>query len=391
MKKTNTILIIFTLMNFVIQMTALVFNGILDKVATSMNISIANTGLLITMYSYGAAFGVPITLILFRKIERNRMLRIMLLITILSTFALIFSQNFNQLLIIRLIMGISANSYGVLALSTVISFSEKGKQGRAIAFLIMGASLALLIGVPLTRALSEVLDWRNMFGILNIIMILSLIYLKFNLTEKNYESSQLNLKHELNFFKDKRIVQVIMFTAIMFTGHGALYTYITPYLLKLFPSFESSMSIILVSFGIAGFLGNLVGGYLSDKIGYLITMTLGAFFQLVSISLIVIFQPFKWLTLMFFIIWLMSAWLTGLQLNTGIAQITHNKSRFIISMNSSALQFGGAVGSSLATLAISIIGIKSIVFITLFTSLLIVSLQWIFSKKEFSFLEEVNL
>lgn len=380
--KKNTTLIVFITMNFVIQMTALVFNGILDKVATSMNISVANTGLLITMYSYGAAFGVPITLILFRKIERNRILKIMLLLTILSTFALIFSQNISQLLFVRLLMGISANSYGVLALSTVISFSDKEKQGRSIALLIMGASFALLIGVPLTRILSSILSWRSIFWILNLIMIFSLIYFKFNLKEKNYESSQLNLKNELNFFKDKRIIQVIIFTTTMFIGQGSFYTYVTPYMLKLFPSIESLMGIILVSFGIAGFTGNLIGGYLSDKIGYLNSMTLGSVLQFIFIVLIIIFQPYKWLTVSFFVLWLMSVWLTGLQLNTGIAQITNNKSRFIISINSSALQLGGAIGSSMAALVISLKGIENIVFIVLLTSIIIIMIQFVFNKKQ---------
>lgn len=121
-------------MSFVLAMTTFVFSGILDKVAVSLGISVAESGLLNTMYSYGAAFGVPITLILFRKVECS-----------------------------WLLMGISANSYGVLAISTVLALSPKDRQGRSLAFYIMGSSLALVIGIPLTRALSAVLDWRSIF------------------------------------------------------------------------------------------------------------------------------------------------------------------------------------------------------------------------------------
>ncbi|GFP74532.1 hypothetical protein [Clostridium fungisolvens] len=63
MKKTSLTLMFFALMNFVLAMMAFVFNGILDKVAISLNISVANSGLLNTMYAYGAAFGISITLI----------------------------------------------------------------------------------------------------------------------------------------------------------------------------------------------------------------------------------------------------------------------------------------------------------------------------------------
>lgn len=381
MKKTSITLSVFILMNFVITMTALVFNGILDKVAISLNISVANSGLLITMYSYGAAFGVPITLILFRKIERAKMLKIMLFITILMTLALVFAQNFGQLLIIRLVMGISANSYGVLAISTVLSLSDKGRQGRSMAFLIMGASLALVIGIPLTRVLSSIIDWRSIFWILNIIMILSLIYFQMYLPEGDHESTKLNLKTELKYFKDGKALLIIIYSTAMFIGYGAFYNYVTPYLLILFPSIETMMSFILVILGIASFTGNLIGGYVSDRIGYVRSLLLGAVLQLVFMLLIFVFQPIKWLSIIFVIFWLMSAWFTGLQLNTGIAQVTQNKSNLIISINSSAIQLGTAIGSSLAAIMIPISGIQNIVFITLLTSVGITLIQLISIKK----------
>lgn len=62
MKKLNTMLLVFSAMSFVLTMTAFVFSGILDKVAVSLDISVAQSGLLNTIYSYGAAFGVAIIL-----------------------------------------------------------------------------------------------------------------------------------------------------------------------------------------------------------------------------------------------------------------------------------------------------------------------------------------
>lgn len=381
MKKAKLTLLIFTLMSFVFSMTAFVFNGILDKVAVSLNISVANSGLLNTTYGYGAAFGVPITLILFRKIERSRMLKSMLFITILMTVALVFSQNFGQLLISRLVMGISAGSYGVLATSTVVSLSSKERQGRTMALYIMGGSLALVIGIPLARALSSVLEWRSIFWILNIFMVLAFIYFKMFLPEGDHASTKLDLKNELKYFRDGKTLLIIIYSLIMFVGYGAFYNYVTPYLLLLFPSIETMMSFILVFLGIACFTGNLIGGHVSDRIGYAKSMLLGASLQMASMLLILIFQPVKWLSVLVVILWLMSAWFTGLQLNTGIAQVTQNKSSFMISINSSMIQLGSAIGSSLAAIIISQSEIQHIVYIALLTSLGIILIQFISNKK----------
>ncbi|MDB6353721.1 MFS transporter [Trichococcus sp. K1Tr] len=381
MKKTNLTLLVFTVMSFVLAMTAFVFSGILDKVALSLGISVADSGLLNTMYSYGAAFGVPITLILFRKIERSRMLKIMLFATILMTFALIYAQSFVQMLIIRLLMGISANSYGVLAVSTVVALSPKERQGRSMAFYFMGSSLALVIGIPLTRALSSILDWRSIFWILNGMMLLSLVYFMKYLPKADHAATKLDLKNELQFFKDGKTLLLLAFTLSMFMGYGAFYTYVTPYLLLLFPSIEPMMSLILVLLGIASFTGNLIGGHVSDAIGYAKSLMLGAALQTAAMLLILVFQPVKWLSVLFAIVWLMSAWFTGLQLNTGIAQATGNRSSFMISINSSLIQLGGAIGSSLAAIVITFSGIQSIVFVALLTSLALVLMQMVSIKK----------
>ena len=381
MKKPNTMLLVFSAMSFVLAMTAFVFSGILDKVAVSLGISVAESGLLNTMYSYGAAFGVPITLILFRKVERSRMLKLMLFATILTTFALIYAQSFVQLLIVRLLMGISANSYGVLAISTILALSPKDRQGRSLAFYIMGSSLALVIGIPLTRALSSILDWRSIFWILNAMMLLSLAYFMKYLPKADHEATKLDLKNELQFFKDGKTLLLLAYTLMMFMGYNAFYTYATPYLLLLFPSIEPLMSLILVALGLASFTGNLLGGHVSDAIGYAKSMMLGAVLQTAAMLLILVFQPSKWLSVLFIIIWLMSAWFTGLQLNTGIAQVTDNKSSFMLSINGSLIQLGGAFGASLAAVVINLSGIQSIVFVTLLTSLALILIQVVSMRK----------
>ena len=381
MKKPNMMLLVFSAMSFVLAMTAFVFSGILDKVAVSLGISVADSGLLNTMYSYGAAFGVPITLILFRKVERSRMLKLMLFATILTTFALIYAQNFVQLLIVRLLMGISANSYGVLAISTILALSPKDRQGRSLAFYIMGSSLALVIGIPLTRALSSILDWRSIFWILNAMMLLSLAYFMKYLPKADHEATKLDLKKELQFFKDGKTLLLLAYTLTMFMGYNAFYTYATPYLLLLFPSIEPLMSLILVGLGLASFTGNLIGGHVSDAIGYAKSMMLGAVLQTAAMLLILVFQPSKWLSVLFIIGWLMSAWFTGLQLNTGIAQVTDNKSSFMLSINGSLIQLGGAFGASLAAVVINLSGIQSIVFVTLLTSLALILIQLVSMRK----------
>lgn len=159
------------------------------------------------------------------------------------------------------------------------------------------------------------------------------------------------------------------------------FTYATPYLLLLFPSLEATMSIILVLLGLASFIGNWLGGHASDRIGYAKSLLIGAVLQTATLLLIFVFRSVEWLSVVFSILWLMSAWFTGLQLNTGIAQVTQNKSSFMISVNMSAIQLGGAIGSSAAAAVITLNGIQNIVLIALASGLGTVMIQWVANTK----------
>lgn len=375
------VLLFFILMNFVLSMSATVFNGILDIVSVSMNTSVADVGLLNTTYAFGAALGVPITLILFRKIERTSMLKIMLSLTIMSTFLLIYAQDFSQLLVIRFITGVAGNSYAVLATATVAAISPKERLGRSLAMLIMGNSLALVVGIPATRALSSVFAWQSIFWLLNILSMLALVYFILALHKSETRPIPLNLLHELSYLKDKQALTIIISSLLIFIGSGAFYTYITPYLIGLSSSIEPLMSLILMVLGIASFLGNLLGGHVSDRIGYKLSLLRGTFTQLLLVVLLIVTQRFVWANVILSILWLMNLWFLGLQLNAGMTQATENKSSFMLSMNSSAIQLGGAIGSSIGAIVILNSSIHQIIFVTLLTSLLVFSLQWLTRQK----------
>lgn len=371
---------VFVLMSFVFEMMMFVFSGILDEVAVSLNVSIARSGLLSTMSAYGAAFGAPITVIVFRKSDRSKMLKIMLFLTIVTTLAFVCAQNFGQLLVTRLSMGVSANSYNVLAISTVVALSSEERQGRAMALYMMGASIAQVIGIPLTRALLSVFDWRGIFWLLNIIMTFSLVYFKMRLPEGDRGSAKVDLRSELRFFRDGKALSVVVYALVINVAYGAFHTYIAPYLVLLFPSVEPLMSVILVLSGIAGFAGNLAGGYVADRIGYAKSMLLGAALETVLTLLILVCQPIKWLSVLLILLWVVSAWFAGLQVNIGIAQETHNSS-FMISVNKSMILLGIAIGSSLAAIVISLSRIENIVYLVLLASLVSLLVQWSSMKK----------
>lgn len=376
-------LTVFIIMNFVLAMSAFLFNGILDQVAKQMQIPLAETGFLNSAYAYGAGFGVPITLFVFRKIERTKILKVMLLLTIVASIWMLMARSFEELLLIRFLTGITGNSFWVLALGTVAILSPPEKLGSTLAKLLMGASMSLVIGMPLTRLLSHYFDWKIDYAFLVFLMLLSLLYLIQHLSplEKSDNDEEVNFKTELQLLKNKEILFVLFSSLIIFLGYGALFTYITPYLLKLFPQVNSFLSIYLIINGIGCFVGNLFAGYVCDKIGYKKALLIGTGTQALLTGLMCLFHHVMWLTLILVFLFEFMGWYNGLQLNSGIATTTENKSSFILSLNSSNIQLGQAFGLSIAVIVIKDFGIHSLTLLTLATTLLVLTTSLILREK----------
>lgn len=375
MKQSQLTLIVFMLMNFVIGMSAMVFGGILDQVAISLNVSVALTGLLATSFSIGAAIGVPIILIVFAQANRKRLMLILLSLSLFSNIATILAPNFVLLLVVRTLMGININGYGVMAISTVTSLAEKDRQGRSLAFLIMGNALAMLVGIPLARALSAFLDWRGIFWILNLLTFLAFVYFALVLPNPKEEAPKMSILDQFEYLKSIKVWALLIFTLVMFSGYAALNTFVTPFLLDRFPGLNPIMSLVLVGLGLASFIGNNIGGHLSDRIGYSKSMLVGAILQALNILMVIVLRNDTLFNILFIIFWIMSAWITGLQLNLGIMQETHHDARFIISLTGTSIQMGSAIGSSVAALIVANYGIQSIVYFTLGMTVLMVVIQ----------------
>lgn len=370
MKNSKSTIIVFTLMNFVLSMAGFVFSGILDKVAAALSVSVASAGLLNSMHAYGAAIGVPLTLIVFRRVNRVRMLKVMLLLSVLLNVLLVLSRGFNTLLALRLLSGVTMNSYGVLGTATVVALASRERLGRSLALLIAGNSLALVVGIPFTRAISSAVDWRAVFWALSALMALSLLYFQFNLKPAKQEPARLDLKGELGLLKNPKVYLIFLFTFVMFLGYHGAYNYVTPYLLNLFPAAEPRLSLFLVLFGLGSFTGNYLGGRVSDRIGYARSLRLGAMAQALVVLLMLIFQGVLWATVALIACWVMSSWFMGLQLNAGVASETGNRSSFLLSLTGSSIQLGSAVGSSLAALMIAGGLIRQMILMSLLTACL---------------------
>ena len=366
---TKTMLGMFIIMNFILNMSASLFNGILDQVAVEMNVPVTVTGQLSSMYQFGAGIGVPLFLMIAGRFKRETLLKAMLGLNAVISLVMCLAHQFDVMLVVRFLMGFAGTCYGVLATATVSARAPSGEIGKYLSLLIGGSAVANIIGVPSIRMLSSFMGWRQIMMALVVLMAVILMYFIASLKAEESRGVQLKLKQELAFLKGREVLMVLLCSLTVFLGYG-MQVYLTPYISQLFPSFTGMIGMILVFTGIASFLGNMLGGTVCDRIGYRKALMLGTGLQAVTALALLLTQFSGFMNVILIILWMGNAWFVGLQLNTGINVAVQNKSRFIISLNSSGIQLGSAIGAAIASFVIKNFDMGMIPATSMVTSIL---------------------
>ncbi|WP_253345443.1 MFS transporter [Staphylococcus equorum] len=265
MKNNNLIILILTIGVFGILNTEMGFIGLIPQIAERFGVSTSTAGWLVSIFAIGIAISGPIMPLLLSKLERKKVMIIVLLIFIISNIISVFTTSFTVLLIARVIPAIFHPVYIALAFSVASDSVNSKDAPKAIARVFIGVSSGMVVGVPIVNFLATQFNLSialSFFALVNIIvLILTLIFIPKMPTKKSvtYGTQLSVLKRPLTWIS---ILVSILFNAAIF----GVYSYLTDYLNIVTEAPSHYVSIILFLYGISNILGNIIAGKLLTSI-----------------------------------------------------------------------------------------------------------------------------
>lgn len=265
MKNNKLIILILTIGVFGILNTEMGFIGLIPQIAARFGVSTSTAGWLVSIFAIGIAISGPIMPLLLSKLERKKVMIIVLLIFIISNIISVFTTSFTVLLIARVIPAIFHPVYIALAFSVASDSVNSKDAPKAVARVFIGVSSGMVVGVPIVNFLATQFNLSialSFFALVNIIvLILTLIFIPKMPTKKSVTySTQLSvLKRPLTWIS---ILVSILFNAAIF----GVYSYLTDYLNIVTEAPSHYVSIILFLYGISNILGNIIAGKLLTSI-----------------------------------------------------------------------------------------------------------------------------
>jgi len=270
--------------------------GLLPDIARTLQITIPETGHLISAYALGVVIGAPILIGYSVKFPPKKVLIALMMIFTLFNALSAVAPDYTTMLIIRFLSGLPHGAFFGVGTVVAARMAGKGKEAFYISLMFTGLTVANLAMVPLVTYIGHTFHWRWYFAIVAVIGLFALLFLKLWLPvlETNEET---HFIEELKFLKRKQAWLVLMITAIGFGGLFTWFSYITPLMTLVSGIQESQMAYVMILAGGGMVVGNLVGGYLSDKLSPEKTCALLLFLMMFSLMGVFFLSEYKTISL----------------------------------------------------------------------------------------------
>lgn len=350
--KNKTVIYLLALAVFLIGTIEYIITGIIEMVAADLHVSTAVAGLLVTSFALSAAIGAPIVIALTINIDRKKLLLWMLGLFIVSNFITFLSPSFEMVLLSRMLQGLSGGIATVVAMGVATRLVETEKRGSAIGLILMGLSSSLVLGVPLGTFLSDLISWRALFVLISVITLIPLLVV-YRSVPAIKDQDPVTIGMQLSLLKDKRIVIAVAVSLFYVGAYSTLFTYLTPFLQASAELTMAQISGILLLAGICSFMGSSIGGKVADKKGPKFTILIGLTLQVIMLSSLAFIGANLVALIAVMMVWMIATWSTSPAQQLYLVTLVPKSPDIALSVNTSFIQFGFALGSGVGGLVIS--------------------------------------
>jgi DHA1 family inner membrane transport protein len=249
---------------FGIGTTEFVVMGLLPQIAGDFGVSIPSAGLLVTGYALGVVGGAPLMTALGTRIDRKRMLMLLMGLFVAGNLLSALAPAFPLMLAGRIVTSLAHGAFFGIGSVVAAELVAADKRAGAIATMFTGLTVANIVGVPLGTYVGQAVGWRATFAGVAALGVVGLLGIA-KLVPTLPRPEGAHLRRELGAFRNAQVVLAMAMTVLGFGGVFAAITYVAPMMTRVAGYSEGAVTWLLVLFGIGMFLGNLVGGRYADR------------------------------------------------------------------------------------------------------------------------------
>ena len=242
---------------FAIGTTEFATMSLLPYFARDLGISAPAAGHAISAYALGVVLGAPLIAVLSARLARRTLLIGLMLVFAFANGLTGLVPSYKSMLVLRFISGLPHGAYFGVAMLVAASLVPAEKRAQAAARVLMGLTVATIIGVPSANWLGQAIGWRWAFGIVAVLSLLTATLVALFAPHQPPEEGASPLT-ELGALKNRDVLLTLAIGAVGFGGLFAVYTYLADTLLSVTGVAESAVPLVFAVFGMGMMAGLMI-------------------------------------------------------------------------------------------------------------------------------------
>ncbi|MDV4179084.1 MFS transporter [Rhizobium brockwellii] len=238
--------------------------GLLPNVAETFSVTTPQAGYVISAYALGVVVGAPVIAVLAAKMARRTLLLTLMLIFAAGNISSAMAPTFESFTLLRFVSGLPHGAYFGVAALVAASMVPVHRRARAVGRVMLGLTVATLLGTPLTTFFGQSLDWQVAFFSVGVLGLLTVALIWFYVP-KDRVSAEAGFLRELGAFRRPQVWLTLGIAAVGYGGMFAMFSYIASTTTEVAMLPETAVPIMLVLFGVGMNAGNFIGSWLADK------------------------------------------------------------------------------------------------------------------------------
>jgi predicted MFS family arabinose efflux permease len=331
--------------------------GLLPSISQDLNVGLPAAGHLVTAFSLAYAVGAPVIAVLTAGVERRRLLIISMGGFILGNLAAALAAGYVGLLTARLLLALSAASFMPAASGYAAALAGPERRGRALSTVTNGLTLAIIAGVPLGVLVGQGFGWRATFLGVAVLAVLSLLGIVTRLPRQS-PGAIVGLAERMALARRRDILGVLVTSVLTVAATFSVYTYLGGFIAGVAGLGPRALAPVLLGFGLASALGTQLGGSTADRWGARNTVIAGGVLALLAYLGLLLSAalgptgatPFL---LSAILLWGLASWGTITAQQARLVALAPALAPVSLSMNSSAIYLGSAIGATVGGLVIA--------------------------------------
>lgn len=330
--------------------------SLLTPMAQDLGISEGVAGQSVTVTAFVAMFASLFITQTIGKTDRRLVVIAFSILLTLSCLLVSFANNFTLLLAGRACLGLALGGFWAMSASLTMRLVPARTIPKALSVIFGAVSIALVIAAPLGSFLGEIIGWRHVFNAAALMGVVCIGWVW-----KALPSMPGQTEHHQNMFgllKRPGVLAGMLAIFMAFAGQFSFFTYIRPIYMNLSGFSVDGLTLVLLSFGIASFVGTSFSSHILKR-SVKLALACAPLIIALSAAVLMLWGSNQWVAAGIAIIWGLSFALIPVGWSTWITRTLADQAEKAGSVQVAVIQLANTCGAAVGGYALDNLGLLS--------------------------------